>query len=47
MLVKEESAPASDEEQLNLLQTRLKADPAKGDGETPKQMSAERPAAGF
>ena len=41
MLVKEESAPASDEEQLDLLKTRLKADPTKGDGETPKQMSAE------
>ena len=41
MLVKEESAAASDQEQLDLLQTRLQAEPAKGDGETPKQMSAE------
>src|SRR5205823_2220155 len=41
MLVKEESAPASDEEQLDLLQNRLKVDPAKSDADTPQQISAE------
>jgi hypothetical protein len=41
MLVKEESAPGSDEEQLDLLQSRLQADRAKGDADAAKQISAE------
>jgi hypothetical protein len=41
MLVIEQSAPISDEEQLDLLQSRLNVEPARDDGETPQQLSAE------
>lgn len=40
-LVKDESPPASDEEQLVLLQERLKVDPAQGEPDTPQQISGE------
>lgn len=40
-LVKEESVPLSEEEQLDLLQSRLNVEPARGDYDTPQQLSAE------
>lgn len=41
VLVKEESAAASDEEQLDLLRNKLKDGPAKSDTDPPQQISAE------